>query len=167
MGGGFAGVRGRLFAGALRTGTKGLGTRDSEVSRLSQYLFIYGTLRPGLAPDAVEGAVSTLRLVGEGFVRGTLYDLGEYPGAVLNVASSNKIFGMVFELPGDAGVLRALDVYEGFNPDVVSESLFVRVEQVVELEDGSAVPCWVYVYNLDPVGARVVAGGRYCRARES
>lgn len=128
---------------------------------MSQHLFIYGTLRPGLAPDEVACAVSTLRAVGEGFVRGTLYDLGEYPGVVLNSSSSNRIYGTVFELPSDARVLNALDVYEGFNPEAVAKSLFVRVEQVVELADGRAVACWVYVYNLDPVGARVIAGGRY------
>lgn len=128
---------------------------------MSQYLFIYGTLRPGLAPDAVAAAVLTLKLVGEGFVRGTLYDLGEYPGAALEAAAESKVFGAVFELPGNPEVLHALDVYEGFNPEAVAESLFVRVEQAVELADGSSLPCWVYVYNLDPVGARVIADGRY------
>ena len=128
---------------------------------MSQHIFIYGTLRPGLAPDEIACAVEKLRIVGEGSVRGVLYDLGEYPGAVVSAAAHSRIHGMVFELPEDADVLRELDRYEGFNPEAVAESLFVREEQMVELLDGHALSCWIYVYNFEPVGARIIPEGRY------
>jgi gamma-glutamylcyclotransferase (GGCT)/AIG2-like uncharacterized protein YtfP len=128
---------------------------------VSQFIFIYGTLRPGLAPDEVARAVGKLRLVGEGSVRGVLYDPGDYPGAVVDSAAESRIFGTVFELPVDESVLRELDRYEGFNPEAAAESLFVRVEHAVELADVRTIGCWIYVYNLEPVGARVVQGGRY------
>jgi gamma-glutamylcyclotransferase (GGCT)/AIG2-like uncharacterized protein YtfP len=43
---------------------------------------VYGTLRPGRAPAAVAAVVATLRPLGAARVRGRLYDLGAYPGAV-------------------------------------------------------------------------------------
>jgi gamma-glutamylcyclotransferase (GGCT)/AIG2-like uncharacterized protein YtfP len=128
---------------------------------MSQYIFIYGTLRPGLAPDEVVRAVDTLRAVGEGSVAGVLYDLGEYPGAVADSAAKSRVFGTVYELPEDADVLWKLDDYEGFNPDAVAENLFVRDLLDVQMADGQDMRCWMYLYNLPPVGAQVVADGRY------
>jgi len=128
---------------------------------LSQYIFIYGTLRPGLAPDEIARAVEALKPVGEGSVRGVLYDLGDYPGARLDASSEQRIIGWVYRLPEDAGVLQELDRYEGFNPEAPGKSLFLRVEELVEMGYGLALRCWIYVYNLEPVGARVVMDGRY------
>jgi len=172
MGRGLAGVRGRVPAGALKAAfssrlsvvssfVPGQGTGFPRGTLVSQYIFIYGTLRPGLAPDEIARVVENLKAMGEGSARGVLYNLGEYPGAVLDATADSRIYGSVFELPKDADVLRELDRYEGFNPDNKSDSLFVRVKQTVELVDGRTIDCWIYVYNLEPVGARVVTDGRY------
>lgn len=134
---------------------------------MAQYLFLYGTLLPGCAPGEIAGAVETLRLVGEGSVRGGLYDLGDYPGALIDPRSESRIFGKIFELPENVEVLHELDRYEGFNPQAVADSLFVRVEKPVEMTDGRSLLCWVYQYNLDPVGARVIADGRYQKRSKS
>ena len=63
---------------------------------MSDTLFAYGTLRPGHAPDEIAPAVEKLRRVGEGFVTGVLYDLGNYPGAVLDPSSTQKILAPCF-----------------------------------------------------------------------
>lgn len=91
---------------------------------MSRYIFIYGTLLPETTPDGVADAVESLRFVGKARVRGRLYDLGEYPGAVLDASSRREIIGRVFALPEDEEVLKALDVYEGFNPQDRENSLF-------------------------------------------
>jgi gamma-glutamylcyclotransferase (GGCT)/AIG2-like uncharacterized protein YtfP len=116
---------------------------------MSEFLFAYGTLRPGLAPETMAVVVGRLLPVGEGRVGGVLYDLGKFPGAVLDAASSGRIVGTVYRLPEDGETLRALDAYEGFEPDCVEASLFVRVKSAVEMADGVTVPCWIYVYNRD------------------
>ena len=73
---------------------------------MSEYLFAYGTLQPALAPATVAPLAARLRPVGEGFVRGVLYDLGSYPGALPNPNTAGKIAGTVMQLPEDENILR-------------------------------------------------------------
>lgn len=47
---------------------------------MSEYLFAYGTLQPGLAPAEIADVVAGFEIAGVGFVHGTLYDLGSFPG---------------------------------------------------------------------------------------
>ena len=132
---------------------------------MSKYLFVYGTLRPALAPPEMIGAVHQLRPVGPAKLRGRLYDLGQYPGAIPDAASDTFISGEVFELPEDPNVLASLDAYEGFDPARPRESLFVRTETLVTLSDGRGLTCWIYLYNRIPTAAPLIAGGDYAEAR--
>ncbi len=125
------------------------------------YLFTYGTLHPGHAPDEIAAAVKELRPVGRGFVHGALYDLGDYPGAVLDPSSAQRISGTVFRLPEDAEILRQIDEYEGFDPNAPERSLFLRTRHPVALETGRTLQCWVYVCNRKPEPARVLSHGVY------
>ena len=104
------------------------------------YLFAYGTLQPGRAPAEIAAAVAKLLLVAEGYVRGQLYDLGDYPGAILDSSSPQQISGTIFELPEDPDILSQLDAYEGFDPDAPEQSLFLRVQCTVALSTGGASP---------------------------
>lgn len=128
---------------------------------MSEYLFAYGTLQPGHAPADVAHIVSRFKLIGEGFVRGALYDLGDYPGAVLDAASHQTIAGTVFELPADPQLLREIDAYEEYDPAAPDASLFLRVMHPVALATGGSLHCWVYIWNGDPANASIVPGGRF------
>jgi gamma-glutamylcyclotransferase (GGCT)/AIG2-like uncharacterized protein YtfP len=132
---------------------------------MSQYLFLYGTLLPGQAPAELAEVISRLRPIGPGYIHGFLYDLGEYPGAVLAPPTGATISGHVFELPFDGDVLASLDEYEGFDPDNPEGSLFIRTKSLVTLQDGSQLECWVYLYNRDPKSAPLVVGGDYLRSK--
>jgi gamma-glutamylcyclotransferase (GGCT)/AIG2-like uncharacterized protein YtfP len=125
---------------------------------VSEYLFVYGTLQPGRAPAEIAPAVEKFRRLGRGRVRGVLLDLGEYPGAILDPAAASEVEGTVFELPAAADILRDLDTYEEFNPEAPAGSLFLRVSCPVTLEGDEILHCWMYVYNRDPAGARVLSG---------
>ncbi len=129
-----------------------------------RYLFSYGTLLPSLAPPEIKPTVRRLRRVGRGFVRGHLFDLGEYPGAVLNRTGS-QIAGQIFELPDDPEVLDRLDKYEGFDPSDPKSSLFVRKRRYVQLQDGRKFFCWIYSYNRPVEAARRLRGSAYSKAR--
>ena len=130
---------------------------------MTHHLFVYGTLSPRHAPPEIAATVRRLRPVGSASIRGRLYDLGEYPGAVLNKNSRSLIRGQVFELPGDQSTLTSLDDYEGFEPAKPSSSLFVRRTWPVTMDDGTRLRCWVYVYNGDMKSAQPVRSGRYLR----
>lgn len=117
---------------------------------MSEYLFTYGTLHPGRAPREIAAAVEQLQPLERGFVRGALYDLDEYPGAVLDPSSQQKIPGTVFRLPNDPEILRQLDEYEGFDPNAPQSSLFLRVPHSVTLDSGRTLECWIYVWNETP-----------------
>jgi gamma-glutamylcyclotransferase (GGCT)/AIG2-like uncharacterized protein YtfP len=132
---------------------------------MKQYLFSYGTLLPDHAPDEIAATVRRLRPVGRGFVRGLVYNLGEYPGAVLS-KKGPPIPGQVFELPDDPDILNRLDEYEEFDPADPQASLFVRTKWPVTFQDGrKKVVCWVYAYNRQPGAAPIVVGGDFAKPR--
>jgi len=128
---------------------------------LSNYLFLYGTLLPHLAPSVIAPAVARLRRVGEASVRGALYHLGGFPGAILDEGADGNIHGTVFELPADDGVLDALDEYEDFDPNNLRDSQFVRRLQPVTLATGEELRCWIYVYNRELGSAARIPSGRF------
>jgi gamma-glutamylcyclotransferase (GGCT)/AIG2-like uncharacterized protein YtfP len=130
---------------------------------MSAYLFAYGTLQPEYAPPAIAHVVARLRLVGNGFASGVLYDLGGYPGAVPDPSSNERIRGVVLQLPDDASVLRELDAFEEFYPDAPERSPFLRILHPVVLATGGTLQCWVYVYNRNPASARILPDGIYRR----
>jgi gamma-glutamylcyclotransferase (GGCT)/AIG2-like uncharacterized protein YtfP len=128
----------------------------------NQYLFLYGTLLPGLAPPVIAAAVGRLRRVGRGLVRGRLYDFGRYPGVVL-AERGPRVQGEVFALPQDPEVLRRLDRYEGFLPGSPARSEFVRRSWPVTVPGRETLMCWVYEYARPPGQAALILGGNYLR----
>jgi putative glutamine amidotransferase len=102
--------------------------------------------------------VERMRSVGAAKVRGRLYDLGAYPGIVLD-AGAGEVTGQVLELPHDADALLRLDAYEGFAPDDPARSLFRRVQCRAELDSGRVCECGVYVYNGEVAESRLIAAG--------
>lgn len=93
-------------------------------------LFAYGTLQPGFSPPKSMSNAWTDR------VHGVLYDLGDYPAAVLIDKSMHWIEGQTIEI--DADELPALDAFED-----VEGGEFLR--KLVETEQGFVA--WVYEYQ--------------------
>ena len=125
---------------------------------MSEHLvFVYGTLRRGgvrAMPDLFPGA----RFVGGGSVRGRLYDLGEYPGLLLDEAGS-AVTGEVYEV--DDEILRQLD-------EIEATTFYSRRQVGASLDDGRRA-CWVYVYDAEShPGRTLIASGdwiEYARAK--
>jgi gamma-glutamylcyclotransferase (GGCT)/AIG2-like uncharacterized protein YtfP len=131
---------------------------------MSEYLFLYGTLLTDEPPAEVVATLRSLRRIGPAQVRGRLYDLGEYPGAILRPSAKTVIQGQVFELPATRTIWKALDRYEEFDPANKEGSLFVRTKTRARLTNGHQVDCWVYVYNDDPGTAPLVVDGNYSKS---
>ena len=132
---------------------------------MPEYLFLYGTLLPELAPPLLRTSLATLRRLGLGAVPGCLYDLGPYPGAILDPNAVTRVRGQVFELPDDRAVLPLLDAYEGFDPGNPARSLYVREKRPITLADGGHLDCWVYAYNRPPGDRPLIPDGDYRRWR--
>jgi gamma-glutamylcyclotransferase (GGCT)/AIG2-like uncharacterized protein YtfP len=127
----------------------------------TEFLFAYGTLQPGRAPAEIAPLVEKLEIAGRGFVRGTLYDFGHYPGAVLDSTSQKRIPGTIYKLPRDPGLLARLDEYEEFSPESPGTSQFIRELHAVFGEDGRMILCWVYVFNKSYDHRRIEYRGNF------
>jgi gamma-glutamylcyclotransferase (GGCT)/AIG2-like uncharacterized protein YtfP len=105
---------------------------------MSRHLvFVYGSLRRGNA-GAMSVRFPDATYVAEGRVRGSLYDLGEYPGLVLDGAAP-VVTGEVYEVDDDT--LDRLDKFE-LTSDYIRKQ--VEVEHGLERTD-----CWIYVPERD------------------
>jgi gamma-glutamylcyclotransferase (GGCT)/AIG2-like uncharacterized protein YtfP len=101
------------------------------------FVFVYGSLRRGNA-GAMSVRFPEASYVAEGKVRGRLYDLGAYPGLLLD-SSASMVTGEVYEVDDDT--LRRLDQFE-------LTSDYIRKQ--VEVEHGSErTACWIYVPERD------------------
>ena len=128
---------------------------------MKNYLFVYGTLAKEIAPREIATAVKKLKDVSPGFVLGRLYDISEYPGAVLNGNPQDKIFGRIYQLPGDPAVLDRLDRYEGFDPAHPAQSVFVRRRTSINGPKETRLKGWVYEYNRDVSSESRIKNGPY------
>jgi len=112
-------------------------------------LFVYGSLRRGFHHSAHNYISQYFCHLGDGMVKGVLYDLGEYPAAV---PTSKQFF-----ITGELYILKnrkdfedaigPLDDYEGLHPEKGEKPLFIRKVTKVFFNncDTSA---WIYWYNL-------------------
>jgi gamma-glutamylcyclotransferase (GGCT)/AIG2-like uncharacterized protein YtfP len=116
-------------------------------------LFAYGTLAQG---SAAESLLEGCDLVGDGVVRGILYDInGRFPAVVLYGAA--PVHGRIWRCPAD--LLLKLDEYEG-----TAQGLFRRVALDVE-HDAGHMPCWLYTagpaLSRQLTAERRIDGGRW------
>ena len=129
------------------------------MSQLRTYLFVYGTL---LDRQNQFGAYlnDNCTFYADGKMRGKLYDLGEYPGAVLTDEENKFIHGKIFHLNNIKRVLKILDDYEGFGPEHEQPNLFTRV--LIDTDTfNKKMKCWVYLYNLPVKGFNEIESGIY------
>jgi len=121
--------------------------RDDSLLSSPEYLFVYGTLRRNYTPPEMGGLMESFEWIGTGSVAGRIYDLGDYPGAEFDRASSNEIQGEVYKLPVNGKALEKLDEYEEFWPENPSSSLFIRIAVPVRMKSGKQLHCWAYRLN--------------------
>lgn len=123
------------------------------------YLFVYGTL---LDRQNEFGAYlsDNCTFHADGKMPGKIYDLGEYPGAVLTNEQNTFVHGKIYHLSNIEKVLEILDDYEGFGPQQEQPNLFIRLLADI-LTIGGKIKCWVYIYNLPIDDYEVIASGIY------
>jgi gamma-glutamylcyclotransferase (GGCT)/AIG2-like uncharacterized protein YtfP len=123
-------------------------------------LFVYGSLRSGFRSPAYEYISRYFTLVGEGKVKGRMYDMGEYPAAVPTEENS-FIIGELYTIRNEhefSWAIGQLDDYEGMTVEHGEPQLYVRGVADVIINN-STVPAWMYWYNGDTTGRPVIASG--------
>ena len=125
------------------------------------YLFVYGTLL-NQQNEFGNYLQKKCELVGVGKLKGLLFDLGQYPGAIETVDDDHWVFGKIFKLEDFENVIKILDDYEGFGYDQPQPNLFIR-KLVQVYQHDKALLCWVYLYNLRLKGYERIESGIYCK----
>jgi gamma-glutamylcyclotransferase (GGCT)/AIG2-like uncharacterized protein YtfP len=126
---------------------------------INSYLFVYGTL---LDENNEFGAYlkDNCNFYKKARLKGNLYDLGEYPGAILQPDAGHFVHGDILRMDVPQETLKKLDDYEGFGKGYPQPNEFIR--ELVEVEtDDQHLNCWVYLYNKPVDGLWHIESGDY------
>lgn len=125
---------------------------------INDLLFVYGSLL-NAGNEFGSYLNHNAAFIGKGNLKGRLYDVGEYPGAIIDNDNGYLVTGSICKL-NSSEALRVLDDYEGFGPDQEQPNLFIRKLLPVETSEG-IINCWVYLYNLPADGLVEIKSGDY------
>ena len=127
---------------------------------MGDLLFVYGTLRKDPKNEMHHVLARYSISVGEGRIRGELYDLGTYPGVVLRDGCVDMMLGEVYGLNSQhaSRMWQVLDHYEGCGPDCPEPHEYRRQRVHVFLDDGNEIDAWAYILtSLSPAAVRLPA----------
>ncbi len=123
-------------------------------------LFVYGTLMAGIKTKVNREFHQNSTFLGEGYLKGKMYDLGHYPGVVYDETSEQKVFGHVFALKEPEKMLKKLDEYEDVGQRFGQFEEYVREQCPVNMK-GEMITCWVYLYKLPIDHLPLIESGNY------
>ena len=112
-------------------------------------IFVYGSLKKGFYNHRL---ISNFNKIGEGTVKGTMYDLGSFPALCLE-PDKYLIKGEIYDVNTVEGLM-ALDRLEGYNPNNAN-SFYDRVKVNCQMDDGTTREVSVYVQKPNSYFLRV------------
>ena len=112
---------------------------------MSQFLFVYGTLRNHEENEMALYLKERANYAGTGSIVAKLHDLGGYPGLILAGNFNDLVIGDIYEIKNEE-VFAKLDFYENAWPLINENPEYVRKELFVTHNENK-IKCWVYVYN--------------------
>lgn len=126
----------------------------------TKHLFVYGSLLSGFQLESYEYIRRYFHLIGEATVKGTMYDMGDYP-VVTRYDTGRLIKGELYEIRHPAEftfALAQLDDYEGLYPEEGAEVYYEREAVDVYLGD-QVVDAWIYWCIRDVSNRPIVESG--------
>jgi gamma-glutamylcyclotransferase (GGCT)/AIG2-like uncharacterized protein YtfP len=123
-------------------------------------LFVYGTLLPECNLSISTQFVQDAEFIGHGYVFANLYDLGDYPGMVLDLSLKHKVFGYIYRLKSPEKTLLLLDEYEDINPSFPENNEYIRA--IIKVICGErALYAYAYLYVNDVLPLKKIHSGDY------
>jgi gamma-glutamylcyclotransferase (GGCT)/AIG2-like uncharacterized protein YtfP len=115
-----------------------------------EYLFFYGSLRKAFNHETFNKIEKKINFVGKGFVKGKIFDIGEYPGFIETSDNSSLIKGEIYSFySDDINILKFLDNYEGYYENNIQESEYIRKKKNIRMNnDNKMIRAWIYVYRM-------------------
>ncbi|MDP2178708.1 gamma-glutamylcyclotransferase [Methylicorpusculum sp.] len=114
------------------------------------YLFVYGSLRKGM-PNAMaawlEDQADWLETT---FIKGHLFDIGDYPGAIIVPECADKVWGDLYRMQDElscAKILGTLDEFEECTDHFSVPHEYLRIKTPVFRPNGQSLDAWFYCYN--------------------
>lgn len=128
-----------------------------------ELLFVYGTLRRQIASNMQQVLADYCEYYSYGVMRGKLYEVRGYPGAIESSNANDKVFGELHGILDRQRVLAQLDDYEECSNKFPRPHEYIRKQLSVELIGGGATMAWVYLYNRDVSKLRQIVSGDYLK----
>lgn len=133
---------------------------------LKEFLFVYGTLRRGFSNPARNVLEEHARWLSTAVMRGILYEIYGYPGAVLSDDPEDLVTGDLYEVENPDFIFSVLDDYEECNTNHQEPHEYRRKKLRVHLQNGDVTEAWVYLYEWDVSDKMRILSGDYLNYRE-
>lgn len=122
----------------------------------NKLLFVYGTLKKESSHPMAAFVFSNATFLGTAKMKGSLYEISWYPGAIYNERSVNLVEGSLFSINIEESIFfSALDDYEGISDPSDESNEYIRVTVPIDFR-GQEVFSWVYLYNQDINSFRLI-----------
>jgi gamma-glutamylcyclotransferase (GGCT)/AIG2-like uncharacterized protein YtfP len=127
---------------------------------MSNYLFVYGTLRRRSRHPMALRLAQFARFAGAARIAGRLYDLGRFPGLKEPGSPHDWVQGDVYDLGENAErTLQEMDAYE--NAESPPPTPYERQLATLVLGDGRPLTAWVYWYRGDVREDQFIGSGSF------
>lgn len=142
-------------------------TKSNHPKTNSQYLFVYGTLRPNIGHPMATYLAKHALWRGQAKAPGRLYDFGAYPGMIEARETNDWVIGDLYEMADPEKLLAELDKYEGCIPEEPQPYVFRRSVTSAITAEGNSLCAWIYYFVGDIDETQRVRSGDYQAVMES
>ena len=121
-----------------------------------EYLFIYGTLLDEFKTNESKYLENNSSIYDNGYFNGKLFNIKDYPGAILSNDINDKVFGKILKLNNNPYLFDVLDIYENIN-----NLEYIREKIKVYSSTNEEINAWCYLYNFSIDNLEQIKNGNY------
>lgn len=134
---------------------------NGRPSVLGEYIFVYGTLLKKTGTPMHHFLASHCDFFSDGHIKGRLFMVDGYPGAIESYDSNDRVFGEIYTMSNLDLVLSKLDEYEGCSDNFAQPHEYIRKKLLVNLPDNRQLLAWTYLFNYDVAGLKEITSGNF------